>query len=190
MVEELLAGTGQDTLVLVEHPATVTLGRRAGDRDLRCPEIDFVHQGVALHRINRGGLATAHEPGQLVAYPVMALKIRDLRRFTQDFLLVVVDLLAEYGIVGELKSGNPGVWVGDRKICSFGIALKRWISSHGIALNLNNPLRTFDLIVPCGEPTQQITSLSHELGHPVDVDLVKQQFVERFCRVFGYFPAD
>lgn len=189
MVQKLLSGCGTNTLVLTEHPATVTLGRRGGVADLRCAEEAFADRGVALQRINRGGLATAHEPGQLVVYPVMELPVRDLRHFTSGFLQVVVDLLAQYSVVGELQPGNPGVWVQGRKICSFGIALKRWVTCHGIALNLNNDLSTFDLIVPCGVPHGQITTLARETGKPVDMQQIKGQLVSLFCQQFGYQPV-
>jgi lipoate-protein ligase B len=188
MVQALLSGDGINTLVLTEHPATVTLGRRGGESDLRCGEDDFADRGVFLQRINRGGLATAHEPGQLVVYPVMELPVRDLRHFTSGFLKVVIDLLAQYGVVGELQSGNPGVWVKGRKICSFGIALKRWVTCHGIALNLNNDLSTFDLIVPCGVPHEQVTSLAREMGKPVDMQQSKELMATLFCQQFGYQP--
>ncbi|MBD1399526.1 lipoyl(octanoyl) transferase LipB [Pelovirga terrestris] len=189
MVQGLLSGCGTNTLVLTEHPATVTLGRRGGESDLRCAEETFADRGVMLQRINRGGLATAHEPGQLVVYPVVELPVRDLRHFTSGVLQVVVDLLAQYAVVGELRPGNPGVWVKGRKICSFGIALKRWVSCHGIALNLNNDLSTFDLIVPCGVPDEQVTSLVRETGKPVDMQQIKEQVVTLFCRQFGYQPV-
>lgn len=189
MVQALLAGHGTNTLVLTEHPPAVTLGRRAGESDLRCDEKEFADRGVTLQRINRGGLATAHEPGQLVVYPVLELPVKDLRHFTAGFLRVVVDLLAQYAVVGELKPGNPGIWVAGRKICSFGIALKRWVTSHGIALNLNNDLSTFELIVPCGVPNEQVTSLAQETGQPVDMKQIKKQLVTLFCQQFGYQPV-
>jgi len=189
MVQAHLSGCGVNTLVLTEHPATVTLGRRGGDSDLRCSTEDYSRRGVALQRINRGGLATAHEPGQLVVYPVMELSVKDLRHFTSGFLKVVVDLLAQYDVAGELKAGNPGVWVNGRKICSFGIALKRWVTSHGIALNVNNDLSTFKLIVPCGAPHEQVTSLAQETGGSVDMQQIKEQMVKLFSRQFGYQPV-
>lgn len=189
MVAAHLRGERGDTLVLAEHPATVTLGRRGSAADLRRGATALDDQGVMLQQVNRGGLATAHEPGQLVVYPVLALPVHDLRQFSRQFLDCVVALLADYGVTGELKSGAPGVWVNGAKICSFGIALKKWVSSHGIALNLNNSLRTFDLIIPCGVPTERLTSLAGELGKPVDLDLVKQQFVAHFCAAFGYQPV-
>jgi len=142
-----------------------------------------------LQRINRGGLATAHEPGQLVAYPITRLKRRDVRWFADSFLNVVVSVLADFGVKGELKQGEPGVWVDGKKICSFGIALKRWISSHGVAVNINNSLATFNLIVPCGRPQEVVTSLRQELGHEVDMSLVKERFVGHFCTAFAYRAA-
>lgn len=175
-----------DTLVLVEHPAVVTLGRRGSSADLRVPVADFDATGVALQSINRGGLATAHEPGQLVAYPILSLKRRDLRWFSNTFLGVVVDLLSEYGLVARLKPNEPGVWVNDGKICSFGIAVRKWISSHGVALNVNNELRTFEMIIPCGRPQERVTSVVQELGRPLEMERVKQKFIQLFCAAFAY----
>ena len=189
MVSGLLAGTIRDNLILVEHPPTVTLGRRATGADLHCSEQALRAQGVVLQRINRGGLATAHEPGQLVAYPITRLKRHDVRWFADSFLNVVVSVLADFGVKGELKQGEPGVWVNGKKICSFGIALKKWISSHGIAVNINNSLATFNLIVPCGRPREVVTSLRQELGHEVDMNLVKKRFVGHFCTAFAYRAA-
>ncbi len=186
MVKLRLSGDRSDTLIFVEHPVTVTLGRRATQADLHYPEETFAEYGVAVQKINRGGLATAHEPEQLVVYPVIELKKKDLRWFADQFLNVVVELLADYGIEGYLKDGEPGVWVEGRKICSFGIALKKWVSSHGIALNINNSLETFTMIVPCGRPDEMVTSLSRELNHEVAMAQVKSLFIDHFCRAFAY----
>ncbi|MCD6580299.1 MAG: lipoyl(octanoyl) transferase LipB [Desulfuromusa sp.] len=186
MVQARVAGQGSDTLVFVEHPITVTLGRRATQADLHFPEKIYAERGITLQKINRGGLATAHEPGQLVVYPIIKLKKKDLRWFANQFLNVVISLLADYGVQGDLKEGEPGVWVDGRKICSFGIALKKWVSSHGIALNINNSLETFAMIVPCGRPSEMVTSLSKELGHSVDMVEAKTRFIEHFCSAFAY----
>lgn len=186
MVQALLAGQGVDSLVLVEHPAVVTLGRRGSDADLLLTEEEFSSSGVGLQYINRGGLATAHEPGQLVAYPIVALKHKDLRWFSAAFLKTVITVLADYGLRGELKAGEPGVWVNGRKICSFGIAVKKWISSHGIALNVNNDLKTFTMIVPCGRPQEKVTSVAFELGYEPDLVIFKQKFIKYFLNSFAY----
>jgi lipoate-protein ligase B len=186
MVQARLAGRGSDALIFVEHPTTVTLGRRATQADLHFPENVFAERGIALQEINRGGLATAHEPGQLVVYPIVELKQKDLRWYANQLLTVVVNVLADYAVDGYLKDGEPGVWVDGRKICSFGIALKKWISSHGIALNLNNSLETFAMIVPCGRPDEMVTSLGHELKRSIDIAEAKMRFVEHFCVAFDY----
>ncbi|MEA3362226.1 MAG: lipoyl(octanoyl) transferase LipB [Thermodesulfobacteriota bacterium] len=186
MVQKRVAGEGTDTLVIVEHPNTVTLGRRATSADLHYPEHIFSQRGITVQKINRGGLATAHEPGQLVVYPIVELQKKDLRWFANQFLHVVISFLADYGVQGDLKEGEPGVWVEGRKICSFGIALKKWVSSHGIALNINNSLETFTMIVPCGQPSEVVTSLSRELGRSVDMAEAKSRFVGYFCAAFGY----
>ncbi len=186
LLQQHLSGEGVDTLVLVEHPATVTLGRRATDADLRLPEAELLARKLSLQRINRGGLATAHEPGQLVAYPILLLKKRDLHWFSSNFLGAVITLLAEYGLHAKLKEGEPGVWVADRKICSFGISLKKWVCSHGIALNVNNDLSTFATIIACGRPSEILTSMSYELGYPLDLREVKERFCVHFMRAFSY----
>ena len=186
IVQDHLLGKGQDVLVLVEHPATVTLGRRATGADLRLSEPEFVERNVSLQQINRGGLATAHEPGQLVAYPIIRLKKKDLHWFSRTYLGVVISLLAEYGLRGDLKDSEPGVWVDGRKICSFGIALKKWVSSHGIALNVNNDLATFDTIIPCGRPEETVTSMSKELGFMLNYEELKNKFTSLFLRAFFY----
>lgn len=186
MVEKRLSGRRRDTLVLTEHPPTITLGRRGSGNDLRFAEAEYVGRGIALQRVNRGGLATAHEPGQLVAYPILLLKTQDLRLYIQNFLQSVVALLEDYGLRGQVMDQSPGVWVNNRKICSFGIALKKWTTSHGIALNVNNRLVAFDTIVPCGVDTEQMTSIGQELGTSVDMHEVKSRFVNHFCTIFDF----
>lgn len=188
--EQLLSlwqqGQGRDTLVLAEHPAVVTLGRRGSDADLRLPGKDFSAAGIELRHINRGGLATAHEPGQLVAYPIVALKRKDLHWFSTVFLQVVISVLADYGLQGVLKAGEPGVWVNGGKICSFGIAVKKWVSSHGIALNVNNDLHTFKMIIPCGRAQEKVTSVASELACAVELAELKQRFIQHFLTAFAY----
>ncbi|MEA3545577.1 MAG: lipoyl(octanoyl) transferase LipB, partial [Thermodesulfobacteriota bacterium] len=102
-------------------------------------------------------------------------------------LQVVVLFLADYDINGYIKDGEPGVWVEGRKICSFGIAIKKWITSHGIALNINNSLETFTTIVPCGRPNEVMTSLSRELGETIDLVIAKKRFIKHFCAAFNYY---
>ncbi len=186
LVSEHLRGEGVDRLVFVQHPKTITLGRRGSKNDLHYPEAFYGQQNISLCRINRGGLATAHEPGQLVAYPIIKLKQKNLKWFAHTFLTVVVRFLAEYGIEGYLKPDEPGVWVNGGKICSFGIGIKRWVSCHGIALNINNDLTAFQTIVPCGKPSEIVTSVKQQLGHDINMDRAYEQFQEYFCQAFDY----
>ncbi len=186
MVAALHSGQEKDTLFLVEHPAVVTLGKRGNAGDLRFHETFLESRGVELYSIDRGGQATAHEPGQMVAYPLVRLKKKDLHWYVQTFLGSVAAVLEDYGLTPEFKSGEPGLWVNGSKITSLGVAVKKWVASHGIALNVNNDLSTFDLIVPCGKPTETVTSMAKELGRPVDMEEVKAKFVARFQEAFGY----
>ena len=186
LVSELQNGCGQDTLVLVEHPPVVTLGKRGNQFDLRVAESFFQAQGVDLHYTDRGGQATAHEPGQLVVYPIVELQKKDLHWYVQTFLGSVAAVLEEYGLKAELKPGEPGLWVNGSKIVSFGVAVKKWVVSHGIALNVNNDLATFNLIVPCGKLTEKVTSMAQELGRPIDMAELKSRIAEKFCSEFSY----
>ena len=186
LVSELQNGCGQDTLVLVEHPPVVTLGKRGNQFDLRVAESFFQAQEVDLHSIDRGGQATAHEPGLLVVYPIVELQKKDLHWYVQTFLGSVAAVLKEYGLKAEFKPGEPGLWVNGSKIVSFGVAVKKWVVSHGIALNVNNDLATFDLIIPCGKPAEKVTSMAQELGRPIDMAELKSRIAEKFCSEFSY----
>ena len=183
-------GAIADRLILVEHPPVVTLGLRGGEEDLRCSEAQIGQHGIALHHINRGGFATAHEPGQLVAYPIILLKKKDLRWYSETFLQSLAATLADFDLEAEFKENEPGLWVNGSKIASFGIAVKKWVSSHGIALNVNNDLQTFNMIVPCGKPTESVTTMARELGRKIEMSDVLARFTGHFCRLFGYTPVD
>ncbi len=190
LVANHLSGCEVDRLVFVQHPPTITLGRRGSRNDLHFPENFYQQQGICLQQVNRGGLATAHEPGQLVAYPILKLKQKNLKLYANAFLNVVIRLLDDFGIEGYLKPGEPGVWVNGNKICSFGIGLKRWVSFHGIALNVNNDLSTFRMIVPCGRPEEIVTSLKEQVGYEIDLKTAYRHFVAYFCSAFQYYPLE
>ncbi len=186
LLAERLSGQAADSLVLVEHPPTVTLGRRGTAADLRISEEVLKNRGVALYRTGRGGQATAHEPGQLVAYPVIELREKDLHLYVRRLLETVAAVLQQYGLKPEFKKGEPGLWVNDKKIASLGVAVKQWVTSHGVALNVNNSLHLFDNIIPCGQPDQQLTSMEKELGRSLPLVEVQECFVIKFREIFGY----
>lgn len=163
-----LAGAAPDTLVLTEHDPVFTVGLRTGAaRNLVWDGATLAREGVAVHETNRGGDITYHGPGQLVAYPVVSLDARrDLHaylRFLEDVLIATV---ARHGLVAARRDGLTGIWIADRKLAAIGVAVRRWVTMHGIALNVAPELRHFGGIVPCGIGAAEgtVTSLAAELG--------------------------
>jgi lipoic acid synthetase len=189
LVKSVQAGEAPDHLILVEHHPVITIGLRGTDTDLLATEDFFRKKGVELYRVERGGKATYHGPGQLVAYPILKLQVKDLHLYVQTLLGSFAALLSEYGLEPELKKGEPGLWVRGQKIASLGVAVKKWVTYHGVALNVNTDLEPFSWIVPCGKPSEKITSMQKELGRPLDLARIKQRFVTLFRSYFGY-PED
>jgi lipoate-protein ligase B len=185
-VEERLTTSGSDRLILVEHPPVVTIGQSGGSGDLRISETLLRNQGVSLFESDRGGKTTFHGPGQMVAYPIIKLYNMDFHWYVQTLLYTVADVLTEYDLTPVFKDDQPGIWVAGNKIASIGIAVKKRITSHGVALNVNTNLSMFQWIVPCGHPDEIMTSMEKELGNPVDLTAVKKCFVLNFCKRFGY----
>ncbi len=174
-------GEVADTLILVEHPAVVTVGMEGDDGSA-------AQSGLPVVAVERGGRATYHGPGQLVGYPIVDLdpRGRDVRRFVHEVEAVVVDALAEVGIVAGHRSGQHGVWVdGVRKIASIGIAVDHWVTLHGFALNVDVDLSPFERFQPCGLNGSVMTSVSRELGHPVPVDALEPAVLRAWDRWFG-----
>ncbi|MBI5014467.1 MAG: lipoyl synthase [Deltaproteobacteria bacterium] len=186
LVSERVAQRSSDRLVLVEHPPVVTVGRSGGVEDLRASEESLRRRGIAVHFVDRGGRATFHGPGQLVAYPIVKLRERDLHLYLERLLETLCAVIRSYGLSPQLRPGNPGVWVGSAKVASVGIAVRRWVAYHGVALNVTTDPTWFDWIVPCGNAAETITSLEREAGRSVPLDEVKARFVEAFRGAFGY----
>jgi lipoate-protein ligase B len=172
--KQVLEGTSAHTLILCEHPHTITFPRQARienilDRSIVKDEtIDFI-VGV-----NRGGDITYHGPGQLVGYPIFDLRRLDkgLKWFLNRIEGLIIRTLAEFGIEADVKYGFRGVWAGDEKIASVGINVDKWVSLHGFALNVNTDLSFFDKIRPCGLNVK-MTSIQQQLGRLVDIEFVK-----------------
>ena len=181
MVTERINGRRPDCLVLVEHPPVVTIGRSGSLEDLRIAKEALGQQGVSLQKVDRGGRATFHGPGQLVVYPIVKVGDQDLHAFLKRLLDTIADVLQSYQLVSEFKKGKPGVWVNGAKIASVGLAVRKWVTYHGIALNVGIDPRWFDLIVPCGQPGEKITSMDREMGVAVDISDVKKRFAANFC---------
>jgi len=176
-----------DSLIQVEHPPVVTLGKFHGSRHLRVPVAFLEERGVAYVQSDRGGDITYHGPGQLVLYPI--LRLGGGERNVADYLRRLEELgirvLARYGLRGERAPGMTGVWVGGRKMLAIGVRISRWVTSHGLAFNVDPSLEHFSWIVPCGLEGKEVTSLARELDRPVAMAEVASHFQEAFEEVFG-----
>ncbi|MFH2055597.1 MAG: lipoyl(octanoyl) transferase LipB [bacterium] len=170
LLEKRLAGEIADTWLFLTHPPTITFGRSSHAENLLANERELKEQGIELHEIERGGDVTFHGPGQQIIYPIVDLKERgrDVHRFLRDLEELVIRFLAGFSVAGRRVEGKTGVWVEDRKICSIGVAVRRWVSYHGLALNLTTDLNFFRLIQPCGLPSQTMISLQDLLDLPID----------------------
>lgn len=161
VLAERLAGTVEDTLILVEHPPVYTLGRRR-----QAASHVLAPGDVPVIQVERGGDVTWHGPGQLVAYPIVALPEghRDLHAYMHALEEAVIRTCAAFGVQAGTNPRNTGVWVQERKLCSIGIHCRRWVTWHGLALNVNPDLSYFERIVPCGLEGVSMTSLAEELA--------------------------
>ena len=172
-----------NTVLIVEHPAVITLGARKSENKLLTDEGLIREQGIELVRVGRGGGTTAHNPGQLVVYPIIKLKSLglDVNAYIRSLEQVGIELLQSLGVESARRKGFPGLWIGEKKIASIGVQLKKWVSFHGMAININNDLGIFDHIVPCGLKDVVITSAQKETGKAADMDAVKKE-LEKLCR--------
>ena len=190
LVKRRIYSQMEDSLILVEHFPVITLGRQGKEEDILASPEFLRQKKISLFRINRGGRVTFHGPGQLVAYPILDLSLdqKDVHQYIRNLEKVVIKSLGKLGIEGRSISGCTGVWVGKKKIASIGIGVKRWITYHGLSLNVNIDLSYFSLINPCGLYENDMTSLAEILGPEVKMDSVKNLFVNSFCEVFLRIP--
>jgi len=184
-------GAIEDTLLLLEHPSVITIGR-GGDEEHVVASPQFLQQqDVPTYKINRGGDVTYHGPGQIVGYPVMDLRqqTRDVHDFIRKIEEVFIWLLwREYGIAATRDAEHRGVWVGGSKIVAVGCAIKRWVSMHGFAFNVNTQLENFAWIIPCGIHDKGVTSLQETVGRPCNVAEVTDQVCCYFADTFQMQP--
>ncbi|GAB4314195.1 MAG: lipoyl(octanoyl) transferase LipB [Candidatus Zixiibacteriota bacterium] len=175
-LEERIRGERGDTIAFVEHPHVYTYGRSSVEREL-VPTITVLGQPVSQVAIERGGDVTYHGPGQLVMYPIVDVRALtgDLHQFLRWIQTTIIDTIAHWGIDGRHHPEHTGVWVGDRKIASIGVAVRKWISFHGVALNVSTDLRFFGAIKPCGLPSEIMTSMAELTGVDIPLDDVKNR---------------
>ncbi len=181
-----------DRLLLLEHFPVYTLGRGGDEANLLASPERLRELGAHLVRIDRGGDITFHGPGQLVAYPILELRDPlDLRRYVRTLQEAVMATAAAFGVTTGLLPGQVGVWIdGQRKLAAFGVRVRRGVTTHGLALNVNTPLRWFDEMIPCGIADKAVTSLQHELGHPVEMEAVEAELARQLAAHLGLRLAD
>ncbi len=177
LVEARSKGEVQDTLILVEHEHVITLGRKT------TPE-NFKPLDVPVFEVERGGDATYHGPGQLVGYPVIKMKVPDVKNFLRALEEVLILASREFSIDAIRRENHTGVWVGEKKLASIGVAVTNWVTYHGFALNVNTEMSYFHLIKPCGLKPETMTSMEVLTGKKQDMESVKREVVSNFSRVF------
>ena len=179
-------GIQPDTLLLLEHPHTLTIGRRGDSSAILLDEEQLRRRNVTLFETNRGGKVTYHGLGQLVGYPIINLSPdrEDVHRYVRDLEEVLIRTMSDFGINAFRIEGLTGVHTERGKIAAIGVHIARWVTTHGFALNVNTDLSYFDLIIACeGEPA---TSMEVLLGHETDLSLVQDRIIEHFSNVFSY----
>jgi lipoate-protein ligase B len=162
-----LAGEVGDTVLLLEHPDVVTFGRGASGEHARLSDEQLRARGYDVERVNRGGDVTWHGPGQLIGYPILDLakRGRDVHVYLRELEGVLIDALADFGIAARRRDGYTGVWLDEAsKIASIGVGVRRWVTLHGFALNVDCDLERFDVIVACGLTGVRMTSMREQLG--------------------------
>ena len=182
----VLTGEQPDTLLLLEHPHTLTLGRRSGPNGIIVPEDLLRARGVSVFETNRGGKVTYHGIGQLVGYPIVNLSPdrEDVHRFVRDLEEALIRAMGDFAIEAFRIAGLTGVHTSRGKVAAIGVHIARWVTTHGFALNVNTDLSFFNLIIACeGEP---VTSMKELLGREVDMAAVADRVVTRFAEVFDY----
>jgi lipoyl(octanoyl) transferase len=183
--QEVVAGSAPPTLFLLEHTPVITVGREFRSEHLRVP-VEILHaQGIEFVSVSRGGSVTYHGPGQMVAYPILPLAKYGLsvRGYVRTLEAVIVRLLASYGITASTIPGYTGVWVDGAKVSAIGVGVKRWVTYHGLALNVSASLPGFQYIIPCGIADKPITSMEELLGQAPPMRVLMEQFAELFTEM-------
>lgn len=180
-----------DLLLLLEHPPVLTLGKNADDRHiLYAPEV-LEAQGIKVYKVDRGGDVTYHGPGQIVGYPIIHLRENGLsvRKYVWLLEQVFINLLEqEYSLAAYRDSGYPGVWLQNDKITAVGCSVKKWVTMHGFAFNVNTNLEHFKAINPCGIMDRGVTSLQAIFGCPVELAFARELIIKHFCNCFEREP--
>ena len=181
-----VGGEVGDIVLLLEHPPVLTMGRSAkAQHVLAAPEL-LEARGIQVHEVGRGGDVTYHGPGQLVAYPIIDLKPdrKDVRRYVASLEETMIRTCTDFGLAAGRIEGLNGAWIGERKVGAVGVRISRWVTMHGLALNVSSDLRQFEMIVPCGIEDKGVTSVSAELGRTVFVADLFEPLARHFAGLY------
>ena len=190
LAEERRRGGIGDRLLLVEHRPVYTIGRGGDERNLVASRDRLRQLGAEFFRIDRGGDITFHGPGQLVAYPIVALRDSlDLRRYVRSLEAAVIATAGVFGVSAGRIDGLTGVWVRERKLAAIGVRVRRGVTTHGLAINVSTDLRWFDEMIPCGVRGKGVTSLEAETGRRISMSSVEDVLAAELARVFGVRPV-
>ena len=181
--KKVVSGKEPDTLIIVEHEPVYTLGKSANDNHL----LQSASEEIQVFRIERGGDITFHGPGQIVVYPILDLNrfVKSVSWYMRTLEKIIIDTLSDFEIKAGLKDGLTGVWVGDEKIGAQGVRISRWVTMHGLALNVNTDLRYFDGIIPCGIFDYGVTSMEKLMGRKQDINKVKNTIIKYFNNILS-----
>jgi lipoyl(octanoyl) transferase len=187
-LERRLKNEIPDTLYLLEHPHTYTLGKTADNKNLLFNKAELEKKGISVFEIDRGGDITYHGPGQIVGYPILNLKEwkPDTHLYLRNLEEVLIRTCAEFGLDAGRSEGLTGVWIDNKKIAAIGIKISRWITMHGFAFNINTDLNLFSGIIPCGIKDKKVTSLQSELGNKININEVQNIILKYFKELFEF----
>ena len=182
-----IAGDIDDTVLLLEHPAVLTMGRSSKEQHLLASREALEARGITVHEVGRGGDVTYHGPGQLVAYPIIDLKPdhKDVRKYVWSLEETMIRTCSDFGLTAGRVEGLNGAWVGERKVGAVGVRISRWVTMHGLAMNVSSDLSHFEMIVPCGIQDKAVTSVSAELGRTVEVAEVIEPMARHFAEQYA-----
>lgn len=186
LLRQRFDGEIMDTILLLEHPPTITIGKSGKLENVLASQAQLASEGVSLFFTDRGGDVTYHCPGQLVGYPMIDLRGRgrDIHRYLHDLEEVVIRTLNDFSIKAYRDESHAGVWVKNEEIVAIGLSIRRWITMHGFALNVNPELKHFSMINPCGFSGRKATSISSILSQDIPMQAVIERLIAHFSAVF------
>jgi lipoate-protein ligase B len=186
LLAERVNGVIEDTLLLLEHPPTITVGKSGKLENILTSQAQLAEAGVSLVFTDRGGDVTYHGPGQIVGYPIFDLREwgRDVHRYLHNLEEVLIRTLNDFAIKSGRDSGHAGVWVKDEEIAAIGLSVRKWVTMHGFALNVNTDLARFSLINPCGFTDRKATSMARLLGSEIPMASVIERLLAHFAAIF------